>query len=689
MIDEKIICFGSKNELKSDYGPVSFGTVISGAIIQQSGKSSKDLLVGRCWEGVYLYPSINLKDEESNISVIKVTKDLSWLPAILPADWNRDGKEDLIISNYTGFLYFFKSKGELPELFFEMGEMLKDSEKNLLFNIPYENPEHPVLNNLDGYFDTAFFSYPFPVLYPFEGHICKEHPCDIHLCKGHLYEEKLGEGKYLDLIIGDWGGNLWWLSDLSNGSGKPVYSGERYYKDSKEIVTDFGRKVVKEYGMEYVKPHEKLCDENGIPFLLGDGYDSGVEYCGGNTRPVLYKNHVTGSNDLLVLAGMNDPKLIYLQRVNDTAERKPVFKNLGEVKISGFEFKPFAHIHAKIIVFNNDKGLNDLLISDGSKIAVITNSGSGNIKPDFIFSHYISAKNAPVGGNNFTEILTDYKSMKRYILDNTSGNTWELREVTNNMNTSEISYCRHLLHDQNGIFRVEGETDPQGGKKYYGFNRAVKWNYDGSSKQHLIVGTDKGNFYLLVDAGDFSEDSGFKFKSIGPLKDCEGKIIRIHSRSCACGIDLNGDGIEDLILGGVSYQLGIKTDPNPGGAFYYTINKGVDENGIPILGRVMPLKIEGCNFNFKVNSHIHIQVIDIDNDGEKEVILSNQYDQNMYFKGCVFKVMKDKIGLYYTGTYLECFTTEHNLLDIDGDGKPELVFAGGENGVGYYCRMLT
>ncbi|HCS76010.1 MAG TPA: hypothetical protein DIW17_19320, partial [Clostridiales bacterium] len=101
--------------------------------------------------------------------------------------------------------------------------------------------------------------------------------------------------------------------------------------------------------------------------------------------------------------------------------------------------------------------------------------------------------------------------------------------------SSEIIYVK----DKNNIFKVEGETDPQGGKYYYGFNRAFFWNYDNSGKQHLIIGTDRGYFYLLEVEESNEEKIPFKFNAIGPLKCSKDKIIRTHSRSCGCGIDLN------------------------------------------------------------------------------------------------------------------------------------------------------
>ncbi len=485
-------------------------------------------------------------------------------------------------------------------------------------------------------------------------------------------------------MIGDFGGNLWWLEDKSYGESIPEYEGRKITVEKEKLVSQMGRDFVERMEYEYVIPEEKICDASGIPFSLGDGYDSGVEYNGGITRPVLYKNEITGSYNLIVLAGMRKPKLYYLQRINNGEHGKPVFNNVTEIDTCGV-FQPYklAYCHSKLIVVNND-GWNDLLITLGSKIAVLKNKRTGNTLPEFEYSHVISGADVSTSGKNFTVILENKKLETKYLLDNTTSNDWELREIINDDDSIKVSSEIIYVKDKNNIFKVEGETDPQGGKDYYGFNRAFFWDYDNSGKQHLIIGTDRGYFYLLeVEEGNEGKEP-FKFNATGPLKCSKDKIIRIHSRSCGCGIDLNANGVEDLVVAGISYQLGIKSDPIPGGGIYYILNKGVDKNGLPLLSEPKPLKITGYEFDMRVNSHIHVQALDIDNDGEKEVIISNQGDE---LRGLVFKVCKDEISLKYTGKYIEHISMEENLLDIDNDGQLELVFGGGENGVAVYYKQ--
>jgi hypothetical protein len=378
-------------------------------------------------------------------------------------------------------------------------------------------------------------------------------------------------------------------------------------------------------------------------------------------------------------------KLFYLIRAGAKENGKPVFRNLGEIDLGGIFDPPLlAYYHAKVIVFNTD-GWNDLLIAAINKIAVFKNKRrTDTAVPEFQFSHWISGRNTPTSGNNFSEIIKDPNTGKRYLLDNiTFYNKFEFREITVSSRGVRLSSESILLSDQNGIFSVEGETDPQGGKDW-GFNRASGWNYDNSSGGHLIVGTDKGLLYLLRKEAAPDGNDAFFYRSFGPLKDCNGSIIKVHNRTCAAGIDLNGNGHEDLIVGGASYQTGIKTDPNPGGGIYYLMNEGCDENGLPVLQPLRELEIDGHTFIIKTNHHVQIQAIDLDNDGEKEVVIACPHDE---YKGMIFKAAKGAVRLVYTGKYLPRLSIEEWLLDIDGDGQLEMVFAGGENGVGYYSKL--
>lgn len=653
MADERVLELGEKVPFRWEHGPVSFGWVLATAVVSWSDHASRDLLTSRCWDGVYLYPSKTLADEDLSRDPIKVCPSFACPTMAWPVDWNRDGKGDLLVADRLGFLYLLERQGEFPNIRFEPAEPIRDVETDLVLNIPYENPNHSQLNDLGGYIEPHFFNYAYPAVYP------------------------SGDGG-TDLIVGDMAGSLWWLPDVSDRKGKPRYTGIRYDKPS--YSKSYAKDYLGKYGTQYVRPAERICDERGVPHLLGAFRDTGVSFEGGNVRPIVFPNPQTGSNDLLVMVnGWGLPQALrYLRRVGSSRGSKPAFEDLGEVPIEGVGPRDFQG-HSYPAVCERD-GRSDLLIPCGCHITVLRNKRLQEPVPQFEFSRFISAKDALAPGYNFTEILTDDRG-RRYFLENTSD--WKLREVTRHDGGIRLSPASIRLQDQNGPFWVEGETDPYESPEW-GFHRAARWDFDKSGRQHLIVGTDKGLLYLLIDDPGLDRDGAFRFRSVGPLKDREGTVIRVHNRVCAGGIDLNGDGLEDLVLGGVTYQLGTETDPSPGGGVYYAIHQGLDDDGLPILDVVKPLEIEGWAFHIPVNTHVQIQTIDLDRDGEKEVIIAVQEDN---CKGHVFKPLRDRVGLRHTGQALPSLSCDERILDVDGDGELEHLFSGGEVGVGYYQKI--
>jgi hypothetical protein len=255
--------------------------------------------------------------------------------------------------------------------------------------------------------------------------------------------------------------------------------------------------------------------------------------------------------------------------------------------------------------------------------------------------------------------------------------------VERNENGIILHYTDFLkIMDQNGVFRVEGETDPQFSPEW-GYHRMARWDFDGTGKNHLIVGTDKGHLYLLREVSSPAGQGSFNFMSAGPLKDTTGLVIRIHSRAVAGSIDLNGDLREDLIVGGISYQLGIKSDPDPGGGLYYLLNLGNDKYGWPRLAPPRQIDMDQ-DFKPRINSHIGLQILDIDHDNEKEVIISLQEPG---LGGRIYHKSKEKTGLSYTGYRIPLEPIIEQLIDIDGDSQYEIVRPGDESGVGFFRKL--
>ncbi|RKN64086.1 FG-GAP repeat domain-containing protein [Paenibacillus ginsengarvi] len=655
-VKEHAMVFGEPVPIRTEYGPIAFGLVIAGSMVSWSAEHAKDLLISRIWSGLYLYPTERLQDSELDISPKLVCKN-KFVPTMgMPADWNRDGEDDLIVSDRYGFLYWFERKGTYPDITFEFVERVRDSRSGLLLNIPYEHPNQ-TSGDGNGYIDLNFYNYLYPMVYP------------------------RPEGQAIDLIVGDMSGCLWWLPDGSGGEDRPEYTGTVYTKALEKSRAQYGKALLESYGMEYVRPAEKIGDEDGVPFLLGDGFEDGKSFPGFFTRPVLYRNPQTASDDLLVLAGYGLPKLIYLQRVHTDEGGKPVFRNLGEVRIDGLDKTMFGlfSLHAKLIVDQTDSG-NDLLLTAGTHILRLRYKRTGGVVPAYECIGPISGRNVTTSGYNYSEVLEDRRSGKRYLADSTWTHV-EIREIITTKEGVYLAAETTAVEDQNGVFHMEGETDAQE-SPHSGFHQIAKWDFDGSGRQHLIAGSDKGLLFLLIDEGEAGNDGRFRFRSAGPLKDSEGNVLRIHNRVCPAAVDLDGDGTEDLIVGGATYQGGFRSDPNPGAGVYYMLNKGVGPDGLPILEPARTLPITGHELIVTTNRMIEIQAVDLDDDGCKEVIIMSGAD------GQTARVYKPEhpLGLRYTGKIVPGMGLLKRVLDLDGDGELELVYGGGEPGVAYYWK---
>jgi len=643
---------GPVTELKWDYGPVSLGMVMDMSLVPLSGKNSQDLLISRIWQGLYIYPSSSFSS--GNILKKPYFAGKAGILLFQPVDWDKDGIVDLIAADRNGFLYLLPGNGAFPDIHYEKSDtaIMRDAVNNLPFNIPYENPNYSQLDDLGGYIEMQYYNYIYPKIY-----------------SSSVF-------KFKDLIIGDSAGNLWWLPDQSDGNGRPSYFGVKYSKEKSRHPV--GIQYQKNLGLDYVKPTEKIVDEYGRPFLIGIGKEGKTIFQGANTRPIMYPDE-SGIPGLLVMSGSALQQIFYLKRINSLQERKPVFRNMGEIHITGLD-KAILNFHSKICLFENN-GKKNLLLASGNYLAVIENSGWKNGIPHFTFHNWISGPDVTGSFYAFNDILTDSLG-RRYII-HFAGTYWNLIPIVKNNNGIRLHYTDSLqIMDQNGIFRVEGETDSKGAPEW-GYHRISRWDFDGSGRNHLIAATDKGLLYLLKDDPALAKPGKFIFRSFGPLKDSSGKVIRIHNRAVAASIDLNEDGREDLLVGGISYQLGIKSDPHPGGGVYYMINLGNDSKGVPILSPPQPLDL-GPDFKPRINSHIGLQVLDIDNDNEKEVIVSLQEPG---WNGRIYHKLKGKIGLYYMGSRVPVIPINEQILDLDGDGQYELVRPGGEAGVGYFRKL--
>ena len=645
---------GPVTELKWDYGPVSIGMAMDLDLAPVSGKHSQDLMISRTWQGIYTYPS---EDPFSEKTLLKQPYFMGDAGILLfqPVDWNKDEMMDLIAGNRDGFLFLLPGNGAYPEINYDVSNktIMRDAVHQLPFNIPYENPNRAKMDDLGGYIDLLYYNYVYPKIYhsPFFKN-------------------------FNDLVIGDFAGNLWWLPDQSDGTGQPSYSGVKYTKKVSHQM--FGIQYQKDLGFDYVKPAEKINNERGHPFLLGTAKDGKVSYKGSNTRPILYPDQ-RGVPGLMVVAGSNLQQIFYLKRINALRERKPVFRNMGEVVIEGLD-KINLNFHSKLCLYENN-GRKDLLLATNNHITIIKNTGWKNGIPRFTFHNWISGPDVAGSFYAFNDMYTDSLG-KRYII-HFAQTYWNMIPVEKTNDGTRLHYTDSLkIMDQNGVFKVEGETDPQLSPEW-GYHRISRWDFDGSGRNHLIVSTDKGLLYLLKDDPMLAKPGEFIFRSSDPLKDASGNTIKIHNRAVAASIDLNEDGREDLLVGGISYQLGIQSDPHPGGGVYYMLNQGNDSKGLPVLSPPQPIDL-GEEFKPRINSHIGLQVLDIDHDNEKEIIVSLQEPG---WNGRIYHKIKGKIAFQFTGWVAPVTPINEQILDLDGDGQYEIVRPGDEVGVGDFRKL--
>ena len=635
---------GEKLFPTTPYGPLSAGLPCSGTAFFPANGTGESVIFTRIWDEAYMFPGFEMKHPP-----VSVSKGLGGCRGITAVDWNHDGIQDFVVTERTGFLFLYEQVLKDGKVFIEERETIRDYKTGHAFNIQFYHPELGYEDDLGGYTSIGFANYLYPAHYP-------------------------ARKERTDLIIGDNAGKLWWLPDDSEGNDTPKYSGRTYQKGENLLVNAFGRSMVAKYGEYFAEPYEQLLNENGEPFVIGDFFENGTSYNGGITRPIVFYNEHTGMYDLLVAAGCKRYVIHYL-KCTKVENGKPVFADMGEVTPEYVAKQNFYFHTSQAFSVKNKK----LYIAYENARIYGYDFVWENGMPMFKNAQMAMAENTGVIGYLAEYILYDKKTGKEYITD--FPNKLCLREIERNPSNVRIAHETIELNGDGKPVVPKGVTDPQMGE-LWGFHRSALWDFDQSGKNHIIIGTDTGNLLLVTDTGGYFTTGDCKLSDY--LKDSNGDVIKVHNRAKAIAFDLDGDGRDDLIIGGQSYQMGIPLDPNPGLGFVAYLNKGLGKDGLPILEKT-PLVLNGHEFADGVNRHVHLFSADIDHDGETEVILSVQQEG---FAGRIFKKTPDKAELYYTGSYIENFSIDDSLIDIDGDGEPEIVFGGGETGFVVYHKII-
>ncbi|MFH1009406.1 MAG: hypothetical protein V1800_18165 [Candidatus Latescibacterota bacterium] len=648
---------GDPIPLRNTHGPISFGGVMHQQVVSWSAPDAMDLLVSQAWEGIYLYPSANLDAEELNRPRVKVCDPFAHAAHGFPVDWNRDAKEELIVSGRNTILFFADRTGGTPFPSFADSGPLRGKDDGLVISIPYDNP-HNRLDALGGYIDTRFYNYtcvaPFPVSSP------------------HA----------VDLIIGDWAGNLWWLPDRSAGGGRPYYDGEEYEKEEPLRLDKHG--FIEQYGSRFLRPCRKITGPDGKPFLLGVGHEHGEDFPGAWARPYVFCDPATGSRDLLVLAGHLTGSSHYLKHQGEDSEGVPVFRDLGPLHIDGLDVSAFRWHHSFSAVDWNRDGAMDLLVSAPPYIGLLERIESHSEVPAFRFRGWIEASDCATFGEICSEILTDRKTGARLLVDGHHTDPISVRRIVSDGESPDrirLSWPEVVILDQNGPISIPGHTDPN---TVMTCHQAVRWDFSESGRQHLIVGNDEGLLTLLLEEEDLGADGFYRFRSVGPLRDTAGQVIKIHNRVCPAAMDLTGNGRDDLIVCGASYQMGIAQDPHHGGGMCYLLHEGLDDQGLPRLAPPQQMVADGAPVRFDMNNNVKVQALDIDGDGCREIIVH----PGRIEEGMVYRLLPGKIALEDTGIRVPHYRWGY-LLDLDGDGQLELVEGGGERALGCYRNLFV
>ena len=650
----KLNC-GDPIPLRSTYGRISFGGTMHHQIVSWSAPNALDILTSQAWRGIYLYPSMDLSPEELVRDPIKVCDPFATAAHAFAVDWNHDGADELIVAGRNTILYFAERTRNEPYPYFEDSGPLRAKDDGLVISIPYENPYNK-LQNQGGYIDTRFHNYTCIAVFP------------------------TSWSNAIDLIIGDWAGSLWWLPDQRRGQGSPCYDGEEYEKEDPSRPDKHG--FIEQFGTRFVKPRWKVADPNGEPFLLGRGHHCGKDFPGGWTRPYVFCDPGADSRDLLVLAGQQACTTHYLEHAGQNSEGVPVFRNLGPVQMKGLDLGELSHHGSLSVVDWNRDGAADLLVCTWPYIGLLERKESPSQVPAFRFKGWIEAKDAPTFGDHFMAVLRDRHSGDRLLVDGHMAKPVSVRRIVAQGGRIRLEENETPIQDQNGPFlRGDSQTDLH---RDLAVHKLARWDFDGSGRQHLIIGNDGGKLYLLIEEEDFSAGNGYRMRSVGPLSDQAGHVIKIHNRVCPAAVDLDGDGREDLLLAAASYQGGVPLDPNPGGGLYYVLHHGLNDEGLPRLSSPQMMLADGQPLRFEMNRNVQVQVIEVDGDGQKEIITSCSHGGS---EGTIYRLARGAIALKDTGLSLpECHVGSY-LLDIDDDGKPELVESGGERRLGFYRKI--
>jgi len=117
-------------------GPVSAGWVCSGSAFTPIGETEEAAVFTRIWDEAYMYPGFDMGKP-----AVRITEGLGGCCGITAADWNRDGRDDFIITNRTGYINLFEQVRDERGVMLENRGIVRDYKTGNVFNIQFYHAE--------------------------------------------------------------------------------------------------------------------------------------------------------------------------------------------------------------------------------------------------------------------------------------------------------------------------------------------------------------------------------------------------------------------------------------------------------------------------------------------------------------------------------------------------------------------
>ncbi|MFA5857891.1 MAG: VCBS repeat-containing protein [Elusimicrobiota bacterium] len=652
--------------LLSNYGPIMFGGCGAKFRVVHWRKNGKRGIicggVGGATNPIRYYEERPNSRSELQFVYIKTlapyNPDYITYPTVI--DWSGNGTRDIIFNTRNTMLYLSRSTNndELPD--YAQPEPVKDID-GIPFSFEYHHPDHEI-DTLNGYTDERYHNY-----------LCTE------------VFDWYGDGGR-DLLVGDETGVIWLLEDVSQDRGEPKYHSEHYTKRSRRddpTSPSYKKSRFEETtGQVFAKPTRMLTDIDGKTIRVGHGCWGNAKLAGFCAKPSIVDWDRDGNPDLLIPCGdRKDSEIVFYRNVGKSKDGSPLLKYEGQ--ICDYQGNKLGLPRHDFIVVTDwfGNGRNDMLLGDRGHIKVYKNISDDARNPTLKFESYLCQENVQMAINMKLHICDYNNDGKNDIVE---GGTDGMVRVRFNVGTTTTPLFSadpvFLTDDKGNKIRVFGETDPTAVEEY-GDSSPLVTDWDNDGIPDLLLGSDTGHIYFYKGMLDKSQKYPTKFVDKGKLCDGTGKIIKVHNRTDICLLDIDGDGTDELLISGVTYQLGHKTDTDIGGDVVYFKIVGRNSDGVPILSERQPFIVDGKPIKIMPNQNTRIKPGDFNHDGKIELFFwCNSMGNN------IIRYRNGKTGSrewYFAETIAGGFGLGVPG-DIDNDGWVEFVYGGGESGRGVY-----